>query len=100
MQNQESQFRPCIVTERYVRVRNGNGEFFEESERKFKALFHFWYELHRYYDNCGRGAYAQPSHTTELVAIVEYEDGSVHQIPPEYIRFNDERIKEYDFKTD
>ena len=99
MQNQKSQFRPCIVTERYIRARNEDGEFFEESERKFKALFHFWYERHRYYDNCGHGAYAQPSHTTELLAMVEYEDGSVHQIPPEYIRFIDGKVKEYDFKT-
>lgn len=41
MQNQESQFRPCIVTERYIRARNEYGEFFGKSERKFKALFHF-----------------------------------------------------------
>lgn len=99
MQNQESQFRPCIVTERYIRARNSEGEFFRESERKFKALFHFWYERHRYYSDCGRGVYAQPSHTTELVAVVEYEDGSVHQIPPEYLCFIDGKVKEYDFKT-
>lgn len=99
MQNQESQFRPCIVTERYIRARNVNGEFSEESERQFKALFHFWHECHKYYNNCGYGAYAQPSHTTELTAIVEYEDGSVHAVPPEYIRFVDKKVNNSDFQT-
>lgn len=92
MQNQESQFRPCIITERYIQARNVDGELCGQSEKQFKALFHFWHERHKYYNNCGYGSYAQPSHMTEVVAIVEYEDGSVHEVPPEYIRFTDRKV--------
>lgn len=100
MQNQIPQFRPCIVTERYIRARNSDGEIIGESEKKFKALFHFWTEHHYFNNNMCAGTYIQPSHTVQTVAIAEYEDGSVHEVLPQDIRFVDGKVKEYDFKDE
>lgn len=101
MIKQEPEFRPCIATERYIRARNSDGEMFGDSKKEFKALFHFWTENHKYFsNNVYAGAYTQPTHIVQTIAIVEYEDGSVHEVLPQDIRFVDRKVKNYDFKTE
>lgn len=104
MQNQSQQYpeyRPCVVTESIPCEHDADGYLHRQSERYHKALFHFWTERHQYYNNtCGYGLYAQPSHVIQVTAIVEYEDGTVHEVLPQEIRFMDGKVKEHDFKSD
>lgn len=99
MKNQTPQFRPCIVIDdQRGRMIDGTivGDVVEH-----KALFHFWTEKHMYFNNNAyAGIYAQPPHTVQVIGIAEYEDGSVHEIFPSCIRFVDEKVKDYDFKTE
>lgn len=103
MQNHISQtpeYRPCVITEQ-VFGKAFSDEVPRKQQRHHKALFHFWEERHQYYSNAyGNGIYAQPQHIIQTMAIVEYDDGTVHEVLPEEIRFLDDKIKEYDFKTD
>ena len=50
----------------------------EESEREIKTLFHCW-------------------HPVTGNAIVEYEDGTIHEVEPTRIRFVDNAMSEYVF---
>lgn len=50
----------------------------EKSEYETKALFHCW-------------------HTVTGNAIVEYEDGTIHEVEPTQIRFVDNAMSEYVF---
>lgn len=98
--NQTPEYRPCVITESREGGRNEDGEFIRDDKRFRKALFHFWSEHHQYYGNSGGyGVYMQPSHIIKTMAIVEYEDGTVHEVLPQEIRFIDGKVKEYDFKT-
>lgn len=50
----------------------------EEPEKFLKALFHTW-------------------HPVTGKAIVEYEDGTIHEVAPTCVRFVDNAIREYTF---
>lgn len=81
--------RKCIVTipaiERYM-GRNAAGELQKEvlqEAETHNAVFHRWvYEQYKVpvYRN-GQCQYSS------VLALVEYEDGTVHKVEPEYIRF-------------
>lgn len=72
--------RKCIVTipaiERYME-RNAAGELqrevFKQAETH-NAFFHRWVD-----EQCGK--------YSSVFALVEYEDGTVHRVEPEYIKF-------------
>lgn len=83
----ERELRPCIVhipckVSQQIDVSNNSiryGALERESEDKFiKGLFHMW------------------SPATGK-AIVEYEDGTVHEVEPQNIRFVDNAMCEYAF---
>lgn len=83
------EYRPCIVT-----TKKGRGY-----ERK-KALFHCWNfrsELHGASPLIGGHSAGQVS---ETFGIVEYEDGTVHEVFPTQIMFVDREIKNYAFCVD
>lgn len=93
-------YRPCIVHIPAV-TRNRRQELnvyreVVEPEKDIKALFHCW--SHRS-DVVGE-SYLRGGHSAGQVsstfAIVEYENGTVHEIEPWNIRFVDNLMKEYD----
>lgn len=94
---QKPEYRPCIVTEdRSGRTIDGT---IVKDILEYKALFHCWIERYKYFNNnVYAGAYTQPSHIIQTMAIVESEGGSVHEVMPEQIKFMDGKAKEYDFK--
>ena len=84
----ERELRPCMVkipkrVKKHI-AKPANtiiGEmtlYTEESEREIKTLFHCW-------------------HPVTGNAIVEYEDGAIHEVEPTQIRFVDNAMSEYAF---
>ena len=101
------EYRPCMVKipkkETKHRANPANtitGEmtlYTEEPEHEIKALFHFWdyrSELYGASPMIGGHPGGQVSGT---FAIVEYEDGTIHEVEPQYIRFVDNAMSEYMF---
>lgn len=78
----ERELRPCIVHVPAVQETYYKGEYLArriiEPEHDIKALFHCW-------------------HPVTGNAIVEYEDGTVHEAKPAHIRFVDNAMREYVF---
>lgn len=69
----------------------------EEPEHEIKALFHFWdyrSELYGASPMIGGHPGGQVSGT---FAIVEHEDGTIHEVEPKQIRFVDNAMSEYTF---
>lgn len=80
------EYRPCIVTETiYPSVRTQ--EIIES--KKHNAMFHFWTERNRFYQQPFSGIYTQPNFMNLTVAIVEYEDGTIHECLIPEIQFTD-----------
>ena len=84
----EKELRPCMVkipkqVKKHIAkpANTITGEmtlYTEESEREIKALFHCW-------------------HPVTGNAIVEHEDGTIHEAAPTQIRFVDNAMSEYAF---
>ena len=78
----ESGLRPCIAHIPAVRGTYHKGEYLVsriiEPEHDIKALFHCW-------------------HPVTGNAIVEYNDGTIHEVEPTQIRFVDNAMSEYAF---
>ena len=72
----ESGLRPCIAIIRRT-SRNINGELIEDIYKN-KALFHCY-------------------HPVTGNALVEYEDGTIHEVEPTQIQFVDNAMSEYAF---
>lgn len=85
-------YRPCIVhIPAVTRNRRQDLNVYREvvkPEKDITALFHCW--SHR----SEAGIMGQVSST---FAIVEFKDGTVHEVEPWNIRFIDKRMEEYDF---
>lgn len=82
------EYRPCMVK--------------TEEEREAKALFHRWGTKRLPYDEISTsvsGFFIKKfeGFVEETFAIVEYEDGTVHEVEPQYIRFVDNAMSEYVF---
>lgn len=93
-------YRPCIVhIPAVTRNRRQDLNVYREvvePEKDIKALFHCW--SHRsdvVGESCLRGGHST-GQVSSTFAIVEYEDGTVHEIEPWNIRFIDNLMKEYD----
>lgn len=80
------EYRPCIVTETVYPSIGTQGRI---ENKKHNAIFHFWTERQRFYQQPFSGIYAQPSFMNQTVAIVEYEDGTIHEHLPQEIKFTD-----------
>lgn len=100
----EKGLRPCIVhipeKRKNYRKRGDNLNVYDkviEPEKDIKALFHCWNyhsELHDASMMIGGHPGGQVSGT---FAIVEYKDGTVHEVEPTRIRFVDNAMREYAF---
>lgn len=80
--------RPCIVT---------FGKPSAPTER-YNALFHFWAMKQHPRDAMLSGETA--GQVSFPVGVVEYEDGSVHEVRPHHIRFIDDACNGYCFEVD
>lgn len=94
-------YRPCIVNIPEV-TRNRRKDLnvcreVVEPEKYIKALFHCW--SHR--SEVVGESYLRGGHPAGQIsstfAIVEYEDGTVHEVDPWNIRFVDDVMSEYAF---
>ena len=80
----ESGLRPCMacVPAKIRHIQNTStqpGQYIiEQPEHELKALFHCW-------------------HPVMGNAIIEYEDGTIHEVEPTQIRFVDNAMSEYMF---
>ena len=80
------EYRPCIITETIYPFVGTQGLI---ESKKHNAVFHFWTERRRFYSQPFSGIYTQPSFMNQTIAIVEYEDGTIHEHLPHEIRFTD-----------
>ena len=96
--------RPCIVhipeKRKNYRKKGDNLNVYDkliEPEKDIKALFHCWNyrsELVAESPYCGGHPAGQISAT---FALVEYEDGTIHEVEPTQIRFVDNEMSGYTF---
>ena len=103
----ESGLRPCMVkipkqVKKHVAkpANTITGEmtlYTEEPEREIKALFHCW--NHR--SELVGESYLRGGHPAGQIsatfAIVEYSDGTIHEVEPTQIRFVDNAMRKYVF---
>ena len=103
-------YRPCIVhipavTKRCYPDRKStakNERPYQEvivPEKKIKALFHCWSHRSELYDTSPMIGGHPGGQVSGTFAIVEYEDGTVHEVDPQNIRFIDDLMSEYDFRS-
>lgn len=98
----EKELRPCIVhipSETRVLRKNKEGRFPEtKSEgQDLKALFHCWDHRSELYGASPMIGGHPGGQVSATFAIVEYEDGTVHEVEPHNIRFVDNAMCEYAF---
>lgn len=98
----ERELRPCIVhipsTTRTLRKNKEHR--FEEikgEEQDLKALFHCWGFRSTLYDASPMIGGHPGGQVSDTFALVEYEDGSIHEVKPTQIRFVDNAIRGYPF---
>ena len=95
-------YRPCIVNipEISEKIRNMKGKsttmVLKEAE-EYKALFHCWNHRSELYDASPMIGGHPGGQVSGTFAIVEYEDGTVHEVEPQNIRFVDNLMSEYAF---
>lgn len=97
----ESGLRPCIVHSPEKR------EYFREnkewkcrakkSEENIKALFHCWGFRSDLYGASPMIGGHSGGQVSRAFAIVEYSDGTIHEVEPTQIRFVDNAMSEYAF---
>lgn len=76
-------YRPCLVT--------------EPSKKQIKALFHCWVFYSQPYNFSPMLVGYSGGRTSNTIALVEYEDGTIHEVNPIQIRFIDNAMREYAF---
>ena len=86
-------YRPCIVhiPEESVKCSGGKMRIITREQNE-KALFHCW--SHR--SEVLRGGHSA-GQVSSTFAIVEFDDGTVHEVEPWNLRFIDQLTDEYDF---
>lgn len=68
-----------------------------EPEKDVKALFHCWsYRSELVGESPLRGGHPG-GQISDTFGLVEYEDGTMHEVKPQNIRFVDGKINEYGF---
>lgn len=97
-------YRPCMVhiPAKKQNYRNKGDELnvYEkeiEPEHEIKALFHCWNHRSELYDASPMIGGHPGGQVSGTFAIVEYEDGTVHEVEPQNIRFVDNAMCEYAF---
>lgn len=100
------EYRPCMVRiPSKVKYRKNTstvpGEYIIESpECEIKALFHCWNHRSELYGASPMIGGHPGGQVSCTLAIVEYEDGTVHEVEPQNIRFVDGLINQYGFRED
>lgn len=84
------EYRPCIVTETIYPCA---GTQCTLENKKHVAVFHCWTERQRFYRQPFSGIYTQPNFMNQTIAIVEYEDGTIHEHLPQEIQFTDGMVE-------
>lgn len=100
----ERELRPCIVhipeKRQNYRKKGDNLNVYDkviEPEKDIKALFHCWnYRSELVGESYLRGGYPA-GQISATFALVEYEDGTIHEVEPTQIRFVDNAMSEYVF---
>lgn len=84
----ESGLRPCIV-----RIPDKKKQF-----KEMKALFHCWdFRSEVIGESYLRGGHPA-GQISATFAIVEYENGTIHEVEPTHIQFVDNAMREYTFR--
>ena len=98
------EYRPCIVhipEEREYFYANRKREYrVKKSSEDVKALFHCWNHRSELCDDSPMIGGHPGGQVSATFGIVEYEDGTVHEVLPTQIRFVDREIKKYAFCVD
>ena len=97
----ERELRPCIVhipeKREYFRENRERKYRVKESSKDVKALFHCWiYRSELVGESLCYGGHPA-GQISATFAIVEYEDGTIHEVEPTQIRFVDNAMREYAF---
>ena len=94
-------YRPCIVRipeEREYFYANRKREYrVKKPSEDVKALFHCWNHRSELYDASPMIGGHPGGQVSGTFAIVEYEDGTIHEVEPTQIRFVDNAMSEYVF---
>lgn len=94
------EYRPCVVYFPEIKRKAGKTELLIQKEEKHKALFHCWNHRSELYDASPMIGGHPGGQVSGTFAIVEYEDGTVHEVEPQNIRFVDNLITEYAFSEE
>ena len=97
----ESGLRPCIVhipeKREYFRENRERKYRLKDSSKDVKDLFHCWcYRSELVYVSPMFGGHPG-GQVSGTFAIVEYEDGTIHEVEPTQIKFVDNAMSEYVF---
>ena len=95
------ELRPCIVhipeKREYFRENRERKYRIKKTAENIKALFHCWnYRSELVGDSPMIGGHPG-GQVSGTFAIVEYEDGTIHEVEPTQIRFVDNAMSEYAF---
>ena len=97
----ERELRPCIVhvpeKREYFRENRERKYRIKKSEEDIKALFHCWGYRSELVDASPMIGGHSGGRVSGTFAIVEYEDGTIHEVEPTQIRFVDNAMSEYAF---
>lgn len=91
------EYRPCAVYLPELKRKVGKTELLIQKEEKHKALFHCWSHHSELYDASPMIGGHPAGQVSGTFAIVEYEDGTIHEVEPTQIRFVDNAMREYAF---
>ena len=99
----ERKLRPCMV---YIPAKIKHkqntstqpGQYIiEQPKHEVKALFHCWnFRSELVGESYFRGGHPA-GQISSTFALVEYEDGTIHEVAPTCVRFVDNAIREYAF---
>ena len=94
-------YRPCTVHIPEISYKTWNSEknktVIIRKEEVHKALFHCWNYRSELVDSSPMIGGHPGGQVSGTFAIVEYEDGTIHEVEPTQIRFVDNAMSEYAF---
>lgn len=91
------EYRPCVVYFPEIKRKAGKTELLIQKEEKHKALFHCWNHRSELYDASPMIGGHPTGQISQTFGIVEYEDGTIHEVETTQIRFADNAMSEYAF---
>lgn len=90
----KKELRPCIVKIlKYPHMKRNQCSKLEPEEEIHEGYFHTW-GIESYVTN-GYLVGTTAGQISTLYGVAEYEDGTVHRVPPECITFTDRAVEPY-----